>query len=152
MKKLILFILVLCTAFVASAQDNKVIETNIEHNIIQDGRVGLKISVNFEAVGQDHLFHPYVLVYDETNAASYHQDTNGDYRHENTGAVCAQGENIKGPFEINHIEASSMFLPLDEIHPYEGSRTYYIRVFIQDATINETIASGDYVAFEMNRK
>lgn len=147
MKKLfsILAMLVIAATVLAG---NVVSMTTVSNNVINNGVSSLKISVSFDADGMNHSFRPIVLIYDRQDDNAYHKDTNG-INATNTGCVCATGETIVGPYATNRIDKTDIFLPLSEVHPYTGTRTYYAKVWILDVTTNQYICSGQFIPFEI---
>lgn len=149
MKRIFFFLLMLLNVAVVSAQ-SKILQTRLEHNVVYENNTCLKVLVDFEATGQHHSFRPVALVFDAPDHKSQHLDTNGINR-STTGCVCAYGHDVEGPYDLNHVTDSEIYLPLSEIHPYAGHHTYYLKVWILDITTNQYVAEGAFIPFDMTR-
>lgn len=118
----------------------------IEHNMMLNGVKCMVIHVRFKTHYMNEQGGRLVAFFDSPKGVGL-RDTNGRYRTVD-GNVCV-GSDFGSHYEHSLFEDLKLVMPNSEIHPKQGTKTYYIRAFVYDFKQGKYIANSDFISFNM---
>lgn len=120
----------------------KVNSSKIEHDIVQDGKKGMKIHANFNVYnGKGKEGYAYVFV---TDSLGNFVKGKGDATCTKEGSVYVK-KKLTPSYENSLYEDFQLFFPLEHINMKQGKHKYYCTVYVNFD--NEYIANGEKISF-----
>lgn len=116
----------------------------LEHNVMRNGEKCLAIHVDVTASGMKGKTLKCVA-YVYSPKETKHKDTNSKY-HTKDGQVSASTKRTCS-YDASRFRDLVIYLPNDEIHPFKGKHSYYVKVNAFDN--GEILGKSDYAHFAM---
>jgi len=131
---------------VASKADAKVHGVTLEHNKVINGIKYMAIHVKFET----HYMAEHggrLVAFFEMPKGTGVKDQNGKYC--TSDGKVSVGLNFGSHYIHSSYSDKVLLIPNSEIHPVEGTHTYYVKVGVYDNQQKKYISYSDYVTFKM---
>ena len=118
----------------------------VEHNKVLNGVTCMAIHAKFKTHHMNEQGGMLVAFFDSPKGVGL-PDTNGLYK-SSSGTVCVASQ-FGSHYEHAVFEDKELVIPNTEIHPKQGSNTYYIRLWIYDYKRGKYTANSEYITFYM---